>query len=44
MTQILARHLGLRLLVLVMSGVILASKVMGAYDIRRNDNVSPFLS
>ncbi|KAF8492550.1 glycoside hydrolase superfamily [Russula emetica] len=38
MTRSLARHLGLRLLALVMSGVILAPKVIHAYDITRNDN------
>jgi hypothetical protein len=42
MTRSLARHLGLRLLALVMSGVILAPKVIHAYDITRNDNVRPF--
>lgn len=42
MTRSLAHHLGLRLLALVMSGVILAPKVLRAYDITRNDNVRPF--
>jgi hypothetical protein len=31
-----------RLLALVISGVILAPKVIHAYDITRNDNVRPF--
>lgn len=39
MTGSLARHLGLRLLVLVMSGVFLAPKVIHAYNISRNNNV-----
>ena len=39
MTRSLARHLGLRLLVLVMSGVFLAPKVIHAYNISRNNNV-----
>jgi hypothetical protein len=42
MTRSLTRHLGLRLLALVISGVILAPKVIHAYDITRNDNVRPF--
>ena len=40
-TRSLARHLGLRLLALVISGVVLAPKVV-AYNITRNDNVRPF--
>lgn len=39
MTRNLARHLGLRLLALVMSGVFLAPKVIHAYDISSNNNV-----
>lgn len=42
MTPSLACHLALRLLALVMSGVILAPKVIHAYNITRNDNVRPF--
>jgi hypothetical protein len=42
MTRSLTRHLGLRLLALVMSGVVLAPKVIHAYNITRNDNVRPF--
>jgi len=42
MTPRLARHLGLRLLAPVMAGVILAPKVIQAYDISRDDNVRPF--
>jgi len=42
MTRSLTRHLGLRLLALVMSVVILAPKVIHAYDITRNDKVRPF--
>ena len=41
MTRRLAHHLGLRLLGLVMSGVILAPKVIHAYNVTRNDNVRP---
>lgn len=42
MTRSLARHLGLRLLPLVMSWVILAPRVLQAYNITRNNNVRPF--
>ena len=42
MARSLAPHLGLRLLALVMSGVVLAPKVIHAYDLTRNDNVRPF--
>jgi hypothetical protein len=42
MTRSLAHHLGLRLLALVMSWVILAPKVIYAYDLTKNNNVRPF--
>jgi hypothetical protein len=42
MTRSLARHLGLHLLALVMSGVFLAPKVIHAYNIKGNNNVRPF--
>jgi len=41
MTWSLAHHLGLRLLALVMSWVILAPKVIYAYDLAKNNNVRP---